>query len=78
MITVAIVITVLVLIVISSNVRYAIKEYLGSSRRVMFGVYLGVLVSFGVVTIRSTLRLLNLFQDAREANIDVVGVGLPY
>lgn len=65
MIWIAGLIFVLVALVISSNVRYAVREYLGSSRRVMFSIYLVVLLAFGVITIRTTLRLLDLFEEAK-------------
>jgi len=70
MIFVAGLVIVLVLLVISSNVRYAVRTYLASSRRLMFSVYLGVLLSFGVITIRSTLRLMDLFQEAKQTDVD--------
>lgn len=56
---------VLVLYVISANVRYAVRQYLGSNQRVLFSLYLSLLVLFGVIAVRSTLRVASLFQDSR-------------
>jgi len=60
----------LILYVISANVRYAIRQYLVSSQRVMFSIYMCFLLMFGVIAVRSTLRVVSLFQDAREVLVD--------
>jgi len=62
----------LVLYVISANVRYAVRQYLANSNRMLFTLYMIFLLLFGVIVVRSTLRIVDLFQDAKEVLVDPV------
>lgn len=63
----------LVIVFISQNVRYALRQYWANHERAVFTMYLGFLLLFGYLVMHLTTHVLDFSQEARQT--DLVNIG---
>jgi len=59
----------LVAMVVSQNVRYALKQYWANHQRAVFTVYVVFLILFVYLVLHLTTHVLTFTQEARQADL---------